>query len=75
MSASSIELLGLIAGCLTTASFIPQVIKIQLSGNNLSHKISLRTLLFSMLGTIPTVIVEIISYQMQKTALEQKHEK
>jgi hypothetical protein len=28
-----------------------------------------------MLGTIPTVIVEIISYQMQKTALEQKHEK
>jgi len=28
MSASSIELLGLIAGCLTTASFIPQVIKI-----------------------------------------------
>lgn len=28
MSASSIELLGMIAGCLTTASFIPQVIKI-----------------------------------------------
>ncbi len=28
MSASSVELLGLLAGFLTTASFIPQVIKI-----------------------------------------------
>jgi MtN3 and saliva related transmembrane protein len=28
MSASSIEILGLVAGFLTTASFIPQVIKI-----------------------------------------------
>nr|WP_321241043.1 SemiSWEET transporter [uncultured Tolumonas sp.] len=28
MDASSTELLGLVAGCLTTGSFIPQVIKI-----------------------------------------------
>ncbi len=28
MDASSVELLGLVAGCLTTGSFIPQVFKI-----------------------------------------------